>query len=409
LLGVTGGPGYAYRYAESRDGHEWTYPDLGLFEVNGSRSNNIVLRTPPFTHCLSPFLDTRPGVPPEERFKSVSGVERPKSRIIEWARSRGATDEQIKEFRYPEGDVPPGLYALASPDGIHWKRTSREPVITVSRGKAFDSQNVAFWSEAEQLYVCYFRTWRNPFTGKDGQGAGLRTVSRSTSPDFVEWSEPVPMEPNVPGEHLYVSQTQPYFRAPHIYVATPTRFMPDRGDSTDILFMSSRAGSTSYDRLFTEAFIRPGLDPARWGNRANYLALNIVPTGEAEMSMYHFLSGVRYVLRTDGFVSVHAGHETGEMRTRPLVFTGETLVLNVSTSAAGSLRVEVQDPAGNPYPGFALADCTPVVGDAIEMPVAWKGDPDLGALAGKPVRLRFEMNECDVYSLRFAKRADGRQ
>ena len=117
------------------------------------------------------------------------------------------------------------------------------------------------------------------------------------------------------GEHLYTSNTHPYFRAPHIYIAMPTRLVPGRGNATDILFMTSRGGS-SYDRLFREAFVRPGQDPARWGNRSNYLALNTVPTGPAEMSVYHALSGHRYVLRTDGFVSVHGGYRGGEMLTR---------------------------------------------------------------------------------------------
>ena len=209
------------------------------------------------------------------------------------------------------------------------------------------------------------------------------------------------MEPNLPGEHLYTNQTQPYFRAPHIYIALPTRFLPDRGDSTDIVFMTSRAGTTRYDRLFTEAFIRPGLDPARWGNRSNYVALNVAPTGPAEMSIYHSVSSHRYVLRTDGFVSVKAGSTQGELLTKPLTFSGSTLVMNYSTSAAGSLRVEIQDTNSNPIPGFGLNDCSALIGDEIEGAVKWADDHDLGALAGQPVRLRLVMVECDLYSLRF--------
>jgi hypothetical protein len=203
--------------------------------------------------------------------------------------------------------------------------------------------------------------------------------------------------------------TQPYFRAPHIYIATPTRYVPGRGDSpsydkkdvniTDVLFMSSRAGSTRYDRPFTEAFIRPGLDPARWRNRGNYVALNVIPTGPAEMSIYH-RSGDRYVLRTDGFISIHTGPKEGELLTKPVVFTGNELVLNFSTSAAGGVRVELRKAGGKPIPGFTLADCEVAYGDAIERPMKWKGG-DLKTLAGQPVQLRFVMKECDVYSYRF--------
>jgi hypothetical protein len=38
---------------------------------------------------------------------------------------------------------------------------------------------------------------------------------------------------DTPIEHLYTNQTQPYFRAPHIYIALPMRFLPGRQVLTD--------------------------------------------------------------------------------------------------------------------------------------------------------------------------------
>ena len=171
----------------------------------------------------------------------------------------------------------------------------------------FDSQNTSFWSETEGCSVCYFRTLKTPH-------GRLRSVSRATSADYRTWDERIDLEPNDPGEHLYTSQTHPYFRAPHLYLALPTRFVPDCGDSTEILFMATR-GAHPYTRLNKDAFIRPGLDPQRWGNRANYAALNVVPTGPEELSLYHADSGHRYTLRTDGFVSINAPHCGGELIT----------------------------------------------------------------------------------------------
>jgi len=364
----SGHPGEITCYAESRDGHEWTFPKLGLYEVDGSRDNNVILYgQSPFSHDFSPFLDARPGVDRKERFKALAG--------------HGKR----------------GLWAFVSTDGIHWQKVGEAPVIPYQAtwSHAFDSQNVAFWSEAEGCYVSYFRTWETPH-GK------LRTISRATSADFRRWKTPVAMNPNLPGEHLYTNQTHPYFRAPHLYVALPTRYQAGRGSSTDILFMSSRAGSTTYDRLFTEAFIRPGLDPERFTNRANYVALNVVPTGPAEMSIYHAKSGHRYTLRTDGFVSVRAGAAPGEMRTKPVTFSGKRLVLNYGTSAAGVVQVELQLADGTPIPGFRLKDCPPIVGDAIEHVVRWKSGADVSSLSGQPIRLRFLMQEADLFSFRFA-------
>lgn len=348
------------RYCESRDGVHWTKPVLGLYEIMGSKQNNVILHEPPFCHNFSPFLDTRPGVPAGERFKALAGT------------------------------VKSSLAAFISGDGIHWRKWRAEPVIRYTREYAFDSQNVSFWSELEGCYVCYFRH----FLDKK-----LRSVCRTTSPDFLNWSEPKPLRPNFPGEHLYTTLTHPYFRAPHIYIALPTRFHPERGESTDILFMTAR-GDRPFDRTFREAFIRPGLDPARWGNRSNYAALNVVPTGPEEMSIYT-TPFRRIVLRLDGFASVHAGADAGEMVTQPLRFSGRELTVNYSTSAGGGLRVEIQNVEGQTLPGFGADDCRSLVGDAIEQRVAWAKGADVSTLAGRPVRLRFVMQEADLFAIRF--------
>lgn len=348
------------RYCESRDGIHWTKPKLGLVEIDGSKDNNVILHEPPFCHNFSPFLDPRPGVPANQRFKALAGI------------------------------ATTGLFAFVSADGIHWKKLQDKPVITYTKEYAFDSQNVSFWSEAEGCYVCYFRHFL------DNQ---LRSVCRTTSPDFVNWSEPVPMKPNFPGEHLYTTLTHPYFNAPHIYVALPTRFHPSRGETTDILFMTAR-GDGPFDRTFRHAFLRPGLDPARWGNRSNYAALNVVPTGPNEMSIY-VTPFRRFTLRLDGFASVHAGADPGEMLTHLLRFSGNELVVNYSTSAGGSLQVELQDESGQPIPGFRLEDCVPLVGDSVAQTVRWKNDPDLSPWAGKLVRLRFVLQDGDLYAIQF--------
>ena len=360
-----GHAGEVTEYLESTDGVRWRKPPLGLFAIDGSRQNNVVLAgASKGSHNFTPFIDENPDTRPAQRYKALGGVM-----------------------------ASGGLYAWSSRDGLRWRKLQAKPVITV-RGLAFDSQNVSFWSTVEAQYVCYFRSWET----SHGQ---LRTISRTTSPDFVHWSKPVAMDPNLPGEHLYTSGTHPYFRAPHIYLALPTRFMPGRGASTDILFMNSRAGATHYARPFTEAFIRPGLDERRWGNRANYAAWRVVPTADAELSIY--VNDRRYVLRTDGFVSLRGGARGGELLTRPLRFTGGDLHVNYSTSAAGSLRAELRDAGNKPLPGYRLRDCEPLVGDHIERVIRWKGARSAAAVADRTVRLRFALQDADLYALRFGQ------
>jgi hypothetical protein len=89
--------------------------------------------------------------------------------------------------------------------------------------------------------------------------------------------------------------------------------------------------------------------------------------------------------------------------TQPLVFRGRRLSLNFSTSAAGGIRVEIQDAGGQPLPGFALDDCPEVFGDTLERTVGWQGGSDVSALAGKPVRLRFALRDADLFAFQFTE------
>ena len=76
-------------------------------------------------------------------------------------------------------------------------------------------------------------------------------------------------------------------------------------------------------------------------------------------------------------------------------------MLNFATSAAGSIRVEIQDGDGKPVSGYTAGECVEIFGNRLAMPVRWKQGGDLGTLAGRPVRLRFVMKDADVYALRF--------
>ena len=383
-----------YCYAESRDGIRWQRPALGLHEFQGSRDNNIIL-TGDGTHAFSPFIDARPGVPAGQRYKALGNARRGQTR---------------------------GLLAFASADGVRFSLMQDELVMTKG---AFDSQNLAFWSQSELCYVAYYRVFSE---SKDwGEFKGKRTIARAVSDDFLHWSDPVRMDfGDTPTEHLYTNQTLPYFRAPHIYIALPKRFVPDRRTLSDEqveqfqleprqatavsegVFMTSRGGNR-YDRTFMEGFFRPGLDQANWSARNCLSAWGVVQTGEAEMSLYyqqHYAQPTAFLLRTtlrlDGFSSVSAGCAGGEMLTRPFTFEGSRLALNVSTSAAGSVRVEVRDEGGRPLPGLALDDCDEIWGDQIERVVSWRGNSDVAALADRGVRLRFALKDADLYALRFS-------
>ena len=82
-------------------------------------------------------------------------------------------------------------------------------------------------------------------------------------------------------------------------------------------------------------------------------------------------------------------------------FAGSQLTLNYATSAAGSIRVEVQDADGKPIPGYALEDSVEMYGDEIEGVVGWQGGSSVAGLADRPVRLRMVLRDAGLYALRF--------
>ncbi len=182
------------------------------------------------------------------------------------------------------------------------------------------------------------------------------------------------------------------------------------GDYSDGVLLVTRAGTTHYDFTFRESFIRPGIGLENWVTRTNYPACGVVPTGPHEMSLYvqrHYGQRTGYLqrmtLRLDGFASVHAPFDGGEMLTKPFTFSGNRLEINYSTSAAGSVSVEIQQPDHTPVPGFTLQECVKLMGDQISQTVSWQAGSNLSSLAGVPIRLRFVMKDADLFSLRFSE------
>ena len=363
-------------YAESDDGRAWIKPELGLVEFDGSTANNIVWDGIG-SHNFAPFLDANPNAAPEAKHKALASGEG-------------------------------GLYAFRSADGVRWELMDDAPVITEG---AFDSQNLGFWDAERGRYVDFHRGFRD----------GVRDIMTTTSHDFLNWEDPEWLDwGDTPPEHLYTNAVIAYARAPHMFIGFPKRYVPGRvavehpyPGVSDTVLMTSRDGT--HWRRWRGAFIRPGPMPERWVNRNNMTAWGVVtttadhPSLPDELSLYvseGYYTGNdcrmrRYTLRQDGFASVHASAPGGELVTHPLTFDGASLHINYATSAAGSVRVEIQDADGAPIPGLSLDDCAEIYGDHLDRRVEWSSGVDLADLSGRPVRLRFRLDDADLYALWF--------
>ena len=386
-------------YAESRDGLNWTKPDLGICEFDGSTQNNIVIDRNSIPHLDNFFVfrDDNPACPADRKYKAITRHKK-------------------------------ALYCFYSAAPWHF----REGDLITADGY-FDSLNVFLWDARAGLYRGYFRGFHN--VPGDDWNAGVRDIRYIESTDFVHWTDPVILDFGGAEDFpLYTSVVSIYERAPQMLIGFPTRYVerhawngsfeelcgkekrqerirlhPRYGLTiTDCVFMCSRDGA--HYRRYDEAFIRPEPEhPCNWVYGDCYPAVGWVPTpssiegADPELSTYlpdnHWMSIpsvlYRYTIRADGFVSLHAGAKEREIVTKPFIFKGSELTMNLETSARGYIYVALEAENGT------KAESCETFGNSINRKIAFDDPEAVKRMAGKPVTMRIRMLDADVYSVRF--------
>ena len=159
-----------------------------------------------------------------------------------------------------------------------------------------------------------------------------------------------------------------------------------------------------------EGWIRPGLDIHNWIHLGTSPSWGLLQTNKNELSLYwqngyhqadHVCHLRRGTLRLDGFVSMNSSYAGGIFTTKKMKFRGNRLAINFSTSAVGTIRVELQDLEGNPIGGYTMDDCFDIYGDSTEHIVKWKNNSDVGFLSGRLIRLKIYIKDGDLYSIQF--------
>lgn len=138
---ASGHPLAAFRlcYAESSDGINWVKPNLGLYEWEGSKANNIIMDSN-IENGGGVFID--PKAPPAQRYKLLA-------RLSEQTIAQPGRDPQVGNA--PNGT---GMYIYTSPDGLHWE-------LQPTRVFPFnpDTVNMALYDDRTDKYLAFVRTW----------------------------------------------------------------------------------------------------------------------------------------------------------------------------------------------------------------------------------------------------------
>jgi hypothetical protein len=419
----------------SRDGVNWEAPDLGREDASGER--NIVIHES--VAVGSVFID--PNAPPQERWKYISGYhdrgvylyvssdgwsfKRYRTAVLPFrSGSQSITyydDQRQRYVGFHRSDFG------ATPVGKTERSTVRTEVRDLTPPWPFEPVSPERYEEVGKTRrIKDFQPWyldNGPLTPG---GFGIEYPLGFGPEDSID----------SPGTDIYVPKIVKYPWAPDVYLNFALVYFHYWGDGPETRQELGREerGRGSGPIETQLAVSRDGVHWQRYGRPAyigvgrvgdydihqTYTADGMVRRGDEiwqyvyGQEEYHsrwIKTGTRdaffrVVQRLDGFVSADTPYEReGVLITRPFTFTGNRLLLNIDTDAAGYAQVGFIGEDGRPVAGYSVDDCIYINGDYIENEVEWmKSGKDLSSLVGTRVSLVFRMRGCKLYAMQFADR-----
>ena len=288
-----------------------------------------------------------------------------------------------------------------SADGLHWS----QPLLWTAYDAVGDCHNNAIWSPELERYICVTRGW----------SAGIRTVLRSESADFVHWSKPVEIMRGADAHDQIYSM--PVCRYGDLTIGLPSVF--HKGDEA----------ASDWDRVDTELAV--SADSIHWQRICPGNAL--IPRGEGAYPDGACDCGCVYAAAPfvhDGVILIYYGGSNGThnnwregslnlatldvdrfagyvpaaargtatLETKPLRLTSQRLTLNTELEPGGTIRAAILDTHRGALPGFELEDCLAIKQSGAIRDLRWR-ERDLADLAGQEVRLVFEFQRAKLYAL----------
>jgi hypothetical protein len=398
--------GARVNYAESKDGVNWTKPKLDVIEMDGQKTNLLLLRdTPaaPYFHELFGVLKNPDQSDPARKY--LMGI---------LSIQKDYKGERFDPFHRSQRR---GLGVLGSPDGIHWDLIDNFATDAICDGSTHWT-----WDPARERILLYGRTqsrppalmelWKDdPWFQEHHWG---RASARIESPDFLNWNysdgdtAPVVMvadEHDAVGTEIYGMRVFPY---ESVYIGLVQRFH-NRPDTTYLdLQLAVSHDSINFTRVGDRSPFLPCGGVGDW-DRFNNASANNDPIRVGD-DLWFYYSGRTYqhgpydgddtgevnggvglaTIKLDRFVSLDATYAGGTITTKPFLLKGTTLNANLKSNF-GEAVVEVLDQSG-----AVIATSEPLSEDSLNAKFDWaKGG--LGQVSGS-VTLRFTLKNARLFA-----------
>ena len=379
-------------YAVSKDGLTWEKPDLDVVELADGEKTNIV------------HTRERGAVFQVEHAPELKGAWPANSRFI------GC---EYLGFDYPiqkngGGGKVSGIYAVWSPDGVHWERRP-EPILPFQ-----GDRTTLYYDEQREKLMLMTRHRNMPLESRKGVLGLKRDLGLWESPDLVDWE--------YRGAVLKPDEFDPLHT--EFYGMTLFRYGPG---FLGLLLMYHKA----IEKLDVQlAWSRDGFSWNRVGRRnpcltfggegswdSHWVQISHNPPqvqGDRLLMWYnggctkhgsgneHRKAVGACSIRLDGFVSMEAGREDGSLVTTELSCEKPKVLRVIASYPTGRFTAEVLDDTGEPIECYRADDCKVEGKDGTRLKVRWKNGASVYSKKNKYIKLRFHLYQGSLFSFRWS-------
>ncbi len=420
---------YSMGYATSRDGVRWHKPNLGLFEFNGNKNNNMC------HHSWGAVIKDLSEQDPQKRYKLVR---------------KNRKRNELGKYSH--------VFLDYSADGIHWEQGPQLGVPGVPEWDGLAPDIIAFIRDEQDPdpQRRYKLVWQTKGESNKHGPRRVRIKHMAWSPDAIHWTacptNPF-FNPNDSTEienhfllifphrgwyiMLYeygwyyprnIARDVSIFENQEFRLNEENAYYWDYGQ--DIRLAVSRDG-VNYTRINSHQQVITRGIPGAW-DAGSLIITDKIPIKNNKMYLYYAGSGMEWggwrsrrgsrvnrmglaTLDLDRFTCLEVcdGDSYGWAYTIPIEVRKPDeaqLVVNVSDTDPNRSWVEfdlLDADTGDAVPGYALDDCARVDEDGISIVAHWKGGATLSGVKVKNVRLRIRLyGRAKLYSFGFKSNKD---